>query len=264
MKYIKKIVTSLLLICMVFSLYTPFHVEAKSSNVQKKVLYTKQTISLDKVENVSKKQIKWTSSNKKVVRVTSAGKITGIKKGTATVKAVHKTTKKALATYKITVKAFSEKEIKSKITVVSDYSMKAMEILGKKYCVVNSKAELEQLKKDICTQYVKAGYGTKEECKKTAFYKQLSSYKKSFFKTKALCITEHMLPYGGQSTEIGKFTRKQSSKGKVYGQLDITYSKAPSGMASTTVVSYQEYFIELKKSDANVLHDYKISVTKQK
>lgn len=263
MKHIKRIVTSLLLLCMVVSVYAPFHAEAKNSNIQKKVLYINQTISMDKVENVSKKQIKWTSNNKEVVRVTSAGKVKGLKKGTATVKAVHKQTKKTLVIYKVTVKAFTEKEMKSNITVVSDNSMNVMKMLGKKYCVVNSKKELEQLKKDICSQYVKAGYGTKEECKKTEFYKQLCSYKKSFFKNKTLCITEHMLPYAGQSTETGKFIRKQTSKGKVYGELDVTYLKAPSGTANTTVVSYQEYFIEMKKDDANVLQDYKISVTKQ-
>lgn len=265
MKHIKKIISSLLFVCMIFSLYAPINVSAKAtSNSQKKTLFVNQTVSMDTVGNVSKNQIKWSSSNKKVVRITSAGKMTGLKKGTATVKAVNKNNKKVLVTYKVTVKDFTEKEIKSKITMVSDNTLKAMEILGQKYCVVRSKAELNQLKKEFCTNYVKAGYGTEQKCKNTSFYKKLSGYKASFFKTKTLCIVEHALSSSGQPTEVGQFTRKQNKKGKVYGQLDITYLKLPEDSALTCVVGYQEYFIELKNSDADVLQEYKTLVTKQK
>lgn len=265
MKHIKKVISSLLIMCMIFSLYTPIDVSAKAIGApQKKILFVNQTISMENVGDASKKQIKWSSSNPKVVRITSIGKMTGVKKGTAIVKAVNKNNKKVLAAYKVTVKAFSEKEIKSKITVVSASQTKTMELLRKTYCVVRSKAELEQLKKDICTNYVKAGYGTKQECKKTAFYKKLSGYKESFFKTKTLCIVEHTLPYMAQPTKIGKLTRKQNKKGKVYGQLDITYLKVPEDSALTCVAGYQEYFIELKNSDADVLQGYKVSATKQK
>lgn len=263
MKQIKKLISSLLVICMFFSLVVSMEVSAKSADKQqKKVLFVNQTISMQVAGNVGKKQVKWSSSNKKVVRITSAGKMTGLKKGTAKVKAVNKKNKKVLATYKVTVKSFSEKEIKSKITMVSDTPLKAMEILGKKYCVVRSKAELNQLKKDFCTNYVKAGYGTEQQCKNTSFYKKLSAYKTSFFKTKTLCIVEHMLSSSGQPTEVERFTRKQNKKGKVYGQLDITYLKVPEDSALTCVVGYQEYFIELKNSDADTLQEYKISVTK--
>lgn len=258
-----KIISGLLFVCMIFSLYAPVDVSAKATiTPQKKTLFVNQSISMGNVGNVSKKQIKWSSSNKNVVRITSTGKMTALKKGTATVKASNKNNKKVLAVYKVTVKDFTEKEIKSKITMVSDTPLKAMEILGKKYCVVRSKAELNQLKKDFCTNYVKAGYGTEQQCKNTSFYKKLSSYKTSFFKTKTLCIVEHTLSSSGQPTEVGRFIRKQNKKGKVYGQLDITYLKVPEDSALTCVVGYQEYFMELKNSDADVLQGYKISVIK--
>lgn len=258
-----KIISGLLFICIIFSLYASVDVSAKATIIpQKKTLFVEQSISMGNVENISKKQIKWLSSNKKVVRITSTGKMTGLKKGTATVKAVSKNSKKVLAVYKVTVKDFTEKKIKSKITMVSDTTLKVMEILGKKYCVVHSKAELNQLKKEFCTNYVKAGYGTEQKCKNTPFYKKLSSYKESFFKTKTLCIVEHTLTSIGQPTEVEQFIRKQGKKGKVYGQLDITYLKVPEDGALTCVVGYQEYFVELKNSDADVLQGYKISVTK--
>ena len=142
MKILKKIVISLLVICMACSLYTPISVHAKDSKIsKKKIIYVNQTVGLDKIENISKKQIKWSSDNKKVVRVTTTGEITGVRKGKATVKAVYKKTKKTLITYKIVVKAFKEEEIKSKVTVVSDESISPMKMLGKKYCVIDSKEE---------------------------------------------------------------------------------------------------------------------------
>lgn len=265
MKYFKKIISSLLFICMIFSLYMPAAASAEAASTQfKKILFVNQTISMGTVGNVSKKQIKWFSSNKKVVRITSAGKMTGLKKGTATVKAVNKNDKKVLATYKVTVKAFTEKKIKSKITMILDNQLGAMEILGKNYCVVRSKAELDQLKKEFCKNYVKAGYGTEQKCKNTSFYKKLSSYKESFFKTKTLCIAEHTLTSVGQPTEVGRLIRKQDKKGKVYGQLNIRYLKMPENKVSICIMGYQEYFMELKNSDADILQEYKISVTKQK
>lgn len=263
MKHFKKIISSLLFVCMILALYAPADAATRTADTQqKKILFVNQTISMGTVGNVSKKQIKWSSSNKNVVRITSTGKMTGVKQGAATVKAVNKNNKKVLATYKVTVKAFNEKVIKGKITMVLDNQLKDMEILGKKYCVVHSKAELDQLKKEFCTNYVKAGYGTEQKCKNTPFYKKLSGYKESFFKTKTLCIVEHTLTSIGQPTEVMQFIRKQDKTGKVYGQLNIRYLKMPENKVPICIMGYQEYFIELKNSDAAVLQGYKISVIK--
>lgn len=260
-----KISGAILAICLCLCVHTfaPLPAQA-SNNTQKKTLFINQTVKVALPEGTNKNKVKWSSSNKKVVRITQTGKMTGIKKGTATIKAINKANKKVLAVYKVNVKKFQEKQIAAKIKLINNSSKGYLNLLNKKYYIVTSKNELIKLQKDFCKKYVEAGLGTEAQCKNTEFYKKLSSYKKSFFTHKTLCITEHMLYSSGQPTKAGKFTRKQNAKGNVYGQLEVIYEKLPENVHLITQISYQEYFIELNKNDATVLQNYKISVTQEK
>lgn len=265
MKKKQKILSAILALCLCLGLQASTIISAQAANnTETKQLYVKQTLTLPTPEGVAKSQVKWSSNNKKVVSVTQKGKITGRKKGTAIIKAVHKKDKKVLAVYKVNVKKFKEAKIAAKIKATENSSKGYLKLLNKKYYVVTSKEELEQLKKEICKSYVSAGLGSEAQCKKTEFYKKLASYKKSFFTKKSLCITEHMLSSSGQPTKIGKLVRKQKANGKVYGQLQITYQKLPEGTNLVAQVAYQEYFIELDKTEAANLQSYEILVNKEK
>lgn len=265
MKKKQKIVSAILAICLCLGMQASAMISVQAANnTETKQLYVKQTVTLPVPKGVAKSQVKWSSNNKKVVSVTQKGKITGRKKGTAIIKAVHKKDKKVLVVYKVNVKKFKEAKIAAKIKVTENSSKGYLKLLNKKYYVVTSKEELEQLKKEICKSYVSAGLGSKAQCKKTEFYKKLASYKKSFFNKKSICIVEHILPSSGQPTKTGKLIRKQNANGKVYGQLQITYQKLPEGANLVAQVAYQEYFMELDKAEAEILQDYKVSVKNEK
>lgn len=263
MKHTKKITPLMVLICtvMIFCSTRGLSVEAADTKISK-TLYTNQSIILPTPRGVSKNQVKWTTDNKSIVSVTQSGKITGRKAGTVTIKAVSKKKVKVLASYKVTVKKFKQQKISSKVTTVTDGSLDIMKLLDKKYYVISTKAELNQLKKDICTEYVKKGYGTKKQCQKTNFYKKLSKYNKAFFEKKSLCLMSHTLPSIGQPTSIGALTKKQTAKGKVYAELEIVYEELPKDAVLVSMLGSQNYIIELKKSDAETLQNYTISVTK--
>lgn len=265
MKKTQKNVSILLAICLCIGIQATAMITTQAANdTQTKCLYVKQTLTLPSPKGVAKNQVKWSSNNKKVVSVTQKGSITGRKKGTAIVKAVHKKDKKVLAVYKVNVKKFKETKIAAKIKVTKNSSKGYLKLLNKKYYVISSKEQMEQLKKQFCQSYVESGLGNEAQCKKTEFYKKLSGYKKAFFKKKSLCITEHMLSSSGQSIKIEKLIRKQNAKGKVYAQLHLTYQKLPAGTNLVTQVAYQNYFIELDKAEAEVLQNYKILVKKEK
>lgn len=263
MKHIKKNTPSILFICLLLSLFVSQTIWVKAAETKAtRTIYTDQSITLPTPKGILKSQVKWTTSNKKIVTITQSGKITGKKAGTATIKAVKKGSSKILVSCKIRVKKFQQQKISSKITVTKDGILNVMELLDKKYYVISTKAELKQLKENICTQYVKKGYGTEEQCKKTSFYKKLSKYNKSFFEKKSLCLMSHTLPNIGQPTSLGAFTRKQTANGKVYAELEVVYEKLPEDAVLVSMIGYQNYILELKKSDTETLQNYKISVTK--
>lgn len=103
----KKMITAIIMIALVFTLIMPMTIEAKAVP---KLNKTKLTLTITqkkknptyklKVRNTSKK-IKWKTSNKKVAAVSSTGKITAKKKGRAVITA--KTGKRTLRC-KVTVK----------------------------------------------------------------------------------------------------------------------------------------------------------------
>lgn len=227
------------------------------------VLYTHQTVTISLPQKVSRNQVRWINDNKKVLRITSSGKMTGKKAGTATVKLINKKSDKVLSVYKVTVKKFKKQKIAKRAVVTTDSTMNVSKLLNKKYCVIETKGQLNRLKKDICTQYVKQGYGTKKQCMQTEFYKKLSKYDKGFFAKRSLCIMSHTLPSIGQPVSVGDFTKKQTAKGRVYGELEILYQSIPQGTALVTMQGEQNYILELKKSDTQTLENYKISVIKQ-
>lgn len=265
MKKKQKIVSTVLAICLCLGMQASAMLSVQAANnIQKKQVYIKQTLTLPMPENIAKSQVKWSSNNKKIVSVTQRGKITGRKKGTAIVKAVRKKDKKVLAVYEVNVKKFKETRIPAKIKVTNNSAKGYLKLLNKKYDVITSEKELEQLKKEFCKCYVSAGLGSEAQGKKTEFYKKLSSYKKSFFAKKSLCIMENVLSGGGQTTKTKKLVRKQNTNGNVYGQLQITYQKLSEDANTVTQVAYQEYFIELDKTEAANLQNYKILVNKEK
>ncbi len=119
MKNIKKIITTIVVIAMVFTLAMPVTAEAATKKAPKlnksKVTLTitkkktKPTVQL-KVKNTAGKKVKWTSSNKKVVTVSKKGKVVAKKKGSAVVKVkVGNRTLKCKVTVKDKRKAVSNK-----------------------------------------------------------------------------------------------------------------------------------------------------------
>lgn len=258
-KFIKKLFVYLLTLCILLSV--PISVSAKSkSAVVKKTIYTNQTVRLE-VPSVSSKvakTLKWKTSNRKVVRVTQKGKITGVKKGTATITAVSKKNKSIKLSYKVTVKEFEEKALNVKVTKTGNHFGYLDTLMNKKYVVITSQKELDSFLKEMNLEYNKKDYSGK--FKKTNIYKKLSKYNKNFFKKKTLCLLENALPSSMQNVEEEDFLCIQKKSGKVYGQLRLTYLNTSDAM--TADMFYETYFIELKKSDAEVLQGYEIKVVK--
>ena len=123
MKYVRRMVSLLLMFVMVCSLLTPIG-EAQAAT-KKKVAINKTTWTMIKgdtyqlkVSNVKSSKVKWSTSNKKIVTVDKKGKVTAKKKGTATV-----TAKVGKKSYKCKVTVINKPVMnKTKVSIYNGYT----------------------------------------------------------------------------------------------------------------------------------------------
>lgn len=222
-----------------------------------KTIYTNQSITL-KVKSVSpknaSKDVKWYSSDKKVAKVSAKGKVTGVKAGTATIKAVSKKDKKVKAVCKIKVVNFKSKTLNAKKTCVISFRP-YLETTGKNYRVIESYKELQNFKEEIRKEGVAtddiAIYGSA-----SAFEEKLNSYKKSYFKSKVLCVMEGSTSSGSRKVKVGDLKLTQSKSGKVCASLYVSEVKPKKD--ETCDMAYQQYFVEINKKDADTIQSYRI------
>ncbi len=255
------------MVCILLCL--PISVSAKNKSAPvKKTIYVNQTVKLKLPSTVKKVKntLKWKTGNTKILHVTQSGKITGLKPGVTTVTVVSKKNKSIKQIYKITVKEFESKVLDVKLSKISDVNYRMGNFIDDKYVVLNSKKELDNFvkkmdsvyKSSISGLYEEGASSTENKFKKTDFYKKLKKYKKKYFKAKTLCLLESALPSSMQKVQEGDFLCVQKKSGKVYGQLELNYMQTEGGM--TTDMFYETYFIELNKSDADMLQGYEIKV----
>lgn len=257
MKVNKKIIINLLLTCAIVT--TGSTVDAKKVlpekvvlNTTKQTIYTKQSRKL-KVVSVkpakASKAVSWKSSNKKIVTVNKKGVIKGIKKGTAKIMAFSGGKKRASC--KVLVKKFKEKKISSKITMTSLQTKKLLNNLGIEYKIIRSFSELKKIQKQI------------KKIDKGACYQKLSSYKKSYFKRKALLIMEGYTGNLSVTVSARDVVLCQRRNGKVIAQLQVEHTNANTiGESVIQMLAYQQYFVEVSKADADLLDGCSIKVSK--
>ncbi|MBQ6844424.1 MAG: Ig-like domain-containing protein [Agathobacter sp.] len=206
MKYVKRIVSLLLMFVMVCSLLAPIgEVQAAT---KKKVAINKTTLTMIKgdkyqlkVSNVKTSKVKWSTSNKKIVTVDKKGKVTAKKKGTATV-----TAKVGKKSYKCKITVIYKPVInKTKVSIYNGYTYqlklsnaKASEIKwstsNKKIAKVDKNGKVTGVKKGTATITAKVA-NKSFKCKVTV-------------KSVALNKKEAIL-------HIGKTTTLKLNKGKI-------------------------------------------------
>ena len=194
-KYKMAILTVGILLCGVSTLGV-YASEARTEKIHflesNPIIYTKQSSQLRIREIDSKadlKQFKWSTSDSEVVKVNQSGIITGKKNGCAVVTIVSKENKNVKTSCKVSVKKFETRAIGCK----KSYTSSTEKYLNEKktYRIIKSYDELKQFQKKTQKAYVKAnGKQAKAKFEKSAFNKKLNRYKKSYFKSKTLCIIE--------------------------------------------------------------------------
>ncbi len=111
------------------------------------------------------------------------------------------------------------------ITVKKSYTSSTEKYLNEKktYRIIKSYDELKQFQKKTQKAYVKAnGKQAKARFEKSAFNKRLNRYKKSYFKSKTLCIIEDSQSSSSKKVKPGKVKLKQNAKGKIYSAIRST------------------------------------------
>ena len=98
--------------------------------------------------------------------------------------------------------------------------------------------------------YVKAnGKQAKAKFEKSAFNKKLNRYKKSYFKSKTLCIIEDSQSSSAKKIKPGKVRLKQNAKGKIFLQLEVKVKSPGKQENMTTDMHYYQYFVEANSKD---------------
>ena len=131
------------------------------------------------------------------------------------------------------------------IAVKKSYTSSTEKYLNEKktYRIIKSYDELKQFQKKTQKAYVKAnGKQAKAKFQKSAFNKKLNRYKKSYFKSKTLCIIED-----SQSSSYKKV--KQNAKGKIFLQLEVKVKSPGKQENMTTDMHYYQYFVEANSKD---------------
>ena len=107
--------------------------------------------------------------------------------------------------------------------------------------------------------YVKAnGKQAKAKFEKSAFNKKLNRYKKSYFKSKTLCIIEDSQSSSSKKVKPGKVKLKQNAKGKIYLQLEVQVKSPGKNVSMTTDMHYYQYFVEANAKDVKQIQSCKV------
>ena len=107
--------------------------------------------------------------------------------------------------------------------------------------------------------YVKAnGKQAKARFEKSAFNKRLNRYKKSYFKSKTLCIIEDSQSSSSKKVKPGKVKLKQNTKGKIYLQLEVQVKSPGKNASMTTDMHYYQYFVEANAKGVKGIQSCKV------
>ena len=107
--------------------------------------------------------------------------------------------------------------------------------------------------------YVKAnGKQAKARFEKSAFNKRLNRYKKSYFKSKTLCIIGDSQSSSSKKVKPGKVKLKQNTKGKIYLQLEVQVKSPGKNASMTTDMHYYQYFVEANAKDVKQIQSCKV------
>ena len=107
--------------------------------------------------------------------------------------------------------------------------------------------------------YVKAnGKQAKAKFEKSVFNKKLNRYKKSYFKSKTLCIIEDSQSSSSKKVKPGKVKLKQNAKGKIYLQLEVQVKSPGKNVSMTTDMHYYQYFVEANAKDVKQIQSCKV------
>lgn len=138
------------------------------------------------------------------------------------------------------------------IVVKKSYTSSTEKYLNEKktYRIIKSYDELKQFQKKTQKAYVKAnGKQAKAKFQKSAFNKKLNRYKKSYFKSKTLCIIEDSQSSSSKKVKPGKVRLKQNAKGKIFLQLEVKVKSPGKQENMTTDMHYYQYFVEANSKD---------------
>lgn len=147
------------------------------------------------------------------------------------------------------------------ITVKKSYTSSTEKYLNEKktYRIIKSYDELKQFQKKTQKAYVKAnGKQAKAKFEKSAFNKKLNRYKKSYFKSKTLCIIEDSQSNSSKKVKPGKVKLKQNAKGKIYLQLEVQVKSPGKNVSMTTDMHYYQYFVEANAKDVKQIQSCKV------
>ena len=134
------------------------------------------------------------------------------------------------------------------IAVKKSYTSSTEKYLNEKktYRIIKSYDELKQFQKK--TQKAN-GKQAKAKFQKSAFNKKLNRYKKSYFKSKTLCIIEDSQSSSAKKIKPGKVRLKQNAKGKIFLQLEVKVKSPGKQENMTTDMHYYQYFVEANSKD---------------
>ena len=147
------------------------------------------------------------------------------------------------------------------ITVKKSYTSSTEKYLNEKktYRIIKSYDELKQFQKKTQKAYVKAnGKQAKAKFEKSVFNKKLNRYKKSYFKSKTLCIIEDSQSSSSKKVKPGKVKLKQNAKGKIYLQLEVQVKTPGKNASMTTDMHYYQYFVEANAKDVKGIQSCKV------
>ena len=124
---------------------------------------------------------------------------------------------------------------------------------------IESRSYLKQFQKKTQKAYVKAnGKQAKARFEKSAFNKRLNRYKKSYFKSKTLCIIGDSQSSSSKKVKPGKVKLKQNTKGKIYLQLEVQVKSPGKNASMTTDMHYYQYFVEANAKDVKQIQSCKV------
>ena len=102
------------------------------------------------------------------------------------------------------------------------------------------------------------GKQAKARFEKSAFNKRLNRYKKSYFKSKTLCIIEDSQSSSSKKSQTWKVKLKQNAKGKIYLQLEVQVKSPGKNVSMTTDMHYYQYFVEANAKDVKQIQSCKV------